>query len=62
MKPIWQSKTLWINLISAVLSGIEAVGLADTVPDEHQLKFMTGLAVLNMVLRFLTTQQVKVRA
>ncbi|WP_306127945.1 hypothetical protein [Roseovarius sp. MMSF_3350] len=62
MKPIWQSKTLWINLISAVLSGVEAVNLTDTIPDEHQMKFMVGLAVLNMALRFLTKQQVTVRA
>lgn len=57
-KPWYKSKTLWANFISAILGGIEASGLVSVVPDEYQPLFFAGLAVLNILLRIITTQPV----
>lgn len=53
-KKIWQSKTFWINIavifagITAALAEMELAGVA-----------LTGVGALNVALRVITTQAVK---
>ena len=59
-KPFWTSKTLWVNLIAfgAVLS--TTFGLDLGLDGETQLALVGGImAVVNMALRFVTTQPIE---
>lgn len=61
MKPIWKSKTFWANLLSAVIGGLEVSGLVDVIPAEWQPLLVLGMAALNIALRMVTTEPVRVR-
>lgn len=61
MKPIWKSRTFWTNTIAAVLAGVEISGMSNVIPPEHDLAFVIGLAALNAVLRYMTTQPVRIK-
>lgn len=56
IKPWWQSKTLWLNLISAALLALEAqFGLLQPyLPGNVYAWFAVGLTVVNAVLRAVT--------
>jgi len=56
-KPWWQSKTIWVNTITAVIALISALAGQDFIKENPQLVslFVMLIAVLNAVLRWVTT-------
>lgn len=60
MKSILASKTFWFNLLTGLAGAVEASGLVDVVPTEWQGPILIGMAGVNIVLRALTYQPVKV--
>ena len=54
-KKPWQSKTLWVNLIMAVLSFFPAV--KDTMQPEY---LAAVFAVVNFVLRYVTKSPIQI--
>lgn len=61
MKAWWKSKTLWINIIVAVLASLEATTglLQPFLPEHWYVVVAVGLPVINVVLRIVTTQGLK---
>jgi len=61
MKAWWKSKTLWINIIVAVLASLEATTglLQPFLPEHWYVVVAMGLPVINVVLRIVTTQGLK---
>ncbi len=60
-KPLYQSKTIWINIAVAALAGIEAAtGVLQPVFGDHgfYVAVATALPIVNMVMRALTTQPI----
>ena len=57
-KPIWQSKTLWFNLISALVAVLALPELATLNLDPKMVALIMG--VLNIILRFWTKEPVSV--
>lgn len=57
MKPFWQSKTLGLNVLMIGALVLQELLVGDVIPLQYQA---AGLAVLNALLRFLTTQPVTV--
>ena len=62
MKAWWKSKTLWVNIIVAVLASLEATTglLRPYLPEHWYVAVAVGLPVINVVLRIVTTQGLKV--
>jgi len=60
MKPIWKSKTFWLQVITAILGAVEAIGGIDVIPAEYQGGALIALAILNTVFRLVTTEPVRV--
>ena len=58
MKPIWKSKTFWVNLLGAAVSVAEMSNFVDYLTPEQQTMFTMGLAFANIVLRMVTTKAV----
>jgi hypothetical protein len=58
MKPWYQSKTLWVNVVVAALAALEAgTGLLQPyLPANFYVLVAVGLPVVNAVLRIVTTQ------
>ena len=56
-KPWWQSKTIWVNVLTAV--GTIGAQLADALPPEWATKILSALAVVNLVLRVITTEPIR---
>ena len=61
MKSIFASKTFWVNLITAVVSVLEEMGIINIIPAEYQMYFISGLALLNILLRMVTSKAVTIR-
>jgi hypothetical protein len=61
MKPWYKSKTLWVNIIVAVLATLEAsTGLLQPyLPNHWYVVVAVGLPIINVVLRIITTQGLK---
>ncbi len=61
MKSRWKSKTLWVNIIVAVLASLEATTglLQPYLPEHWYVAVAVGLPVINVVLRIVTTQGLK---
>jgi hypothetical protein len=61
MKSWWKSKTLWVNIIVAVLASLEATTglLQPYLPEHWYVVVAVGLPVINVVLRIVTTQGLK---
>jgi hypothetical protein len=61
MKLWWKSKTLWVNIIVAVLASLEAATglLQPYLPDHWYVTVAVGLPVINVVLRIITTEGLK---
>jgi len=55
-KPFWTSKTLIFNVIAGAVVVAGYFGYADFIPDEKAMALI--MAIVNMVLRFVTTQPV----
>mgnify|MGYP007047823503 CR=1 FL=1 len=61
-KPAWASKTLWVNLIALLVSVGAAFGVDLGLDTEAQASLVGGImAVVNIVLRVMTTQPVTVK-
>lgn len=62
MKPWWKSKTLWVNIVVAVLSTLEATTglLQPYLPAHWYVAVAVGLPIVNVILRVITTQGIKV--
>jgi hypothetical protein len=58
MKAWYKSKTLWVNLVAAVLMALEAgTGLLKPyMADTFWVIMAVGLPIVNAVLRIITTQ------
>jgi hypothetical protein len=58
MKPWYQSRTLWLNVIVALFAALEAnTGLLKPfLPDNFYALLAIALPVINVVLRTVTTQ------
>lgn len=56
MKPFWQSRTFWLNLLGAGAAGLEIV--ADILPPEWQAYAVAAYGILNIILRFDTKEPV----
>jgi hypothetical protein len=57
-KPFYQSKTLVFNAVAVVVFVATAFGFADFAPDAELMAL--AAAVLNIVLRFVTSKPVSV--
>lgn len=58
-KPIWQSKTFWVNgltLAAAVLTALS--GQSQHIPADWLPYIASGIAAVNIALRFLTDKPV----
>ena len=62
MKAWWKSKTLLVNIVVAVLATLEATtGLQQPyLPAHWYVAVAVGLPVVNVILRVITTQGIKV--
>lgn len=56
-KPFWKSKTIIINVLTAVAT--IGAQLADVLPPEWSAKILSALAVVNIVLRVITSEPIK---
>lgn len=58
MKPWWQSKTLWVNAITAALAALEiSTGVLQSVlPVNIYAVIAVSLPVVNAILRVVTSQ------
>ena len=54
--PWWKSKTLWLNLILALIAITEGALGKEWIPVEYQVVIAT---ILNAIVRFLTTQPIQ---
>lgn len=60
-KPFWASKTLWANIIGGAVAIGTAFGLPLDLDAESQTAIVGGImAVVNIVLRFMTRAPVTV--
>jgi hypothetical protein len=62
MKLWWESKTLWVNIIVGILATLEAsTGLLQPYLPEHWYVVVAiSLPAVNVLLRVVTTQAIKV--
>ncbi len=60
-KAWYHSKTMWVNILSAVVAGLEAGDVVQLIPAEHQPLFLTALSVANVLLRTVTSSGVSIR-
>lgn len=60
-KRLFRSKTFWVNLFAGVGSVIAAVTNSEMLSDNPEVAAYgaTGLAVVNLILRFMTKEPVK---
>lgn len=58
MKPWWQSKTLWVNALTAALAALEiSTGVLQSVlPVNIYAVIAVSLPVVNAILRVVTSQ------
>lgn len=59
-KPIWESKVLWVNLLSGVVMALTATEVLAVLPVTTLPYVAAGVAVLNIILRFVTDKAVHV--
>lgn len=60
VEPWWQSKTIWLNLVTATMIAIDFVQAAITgghvlVPNEYKAYLLLALGVMNIYLRRFST-------
>ena len=58
MKPWYMSKTIWINVLTVLVTSITIY--EGVMPQAWLAYIVPGLAVVNVILRFLTTGQITV--
>ncbi|HYG70198.1 MAG TPA: hypothetical protein VD838_21155 [Anaeromyxobacteraceae bacterium] len=59
-KPLWQSWTFWVNLLSIIAMLIEAVTTENLLPSPWNERALALLGFVNIALRLKTTQPVQV--
>jgi hypothetical protein len=59
MKRWWRSKTIWVQLITAAIGGLEAAQIVQVVPEGYAGALFLALAGLNAALRFMTREPVR---
>lgn len=59
MKRWWQSKTIWVQIVTAAVGGLEAAQAVQVVPAGYEGHLFVTLAMLNAVLRFVTREPVR---
>lgn len=60
-KGFWRSRTFWVNGIAFAIAVLSAFGLVGEL-DEGLVPFVVPLvALINIVLRFVTNQAIKLR-
>ena len=60
-KSLFQSKTFWLNALTAAAAILTALtGMTDVIPPVVMPYIIAGLAGVNIVLRIVTTQPVAV--
>ena len=59
MKPWYQSKTLWFNLLAGVVAVAGLFGFSTFAPDQQAVE-ITGVVVsaVNILLRFVTAEKI----
>lgn len=57
-KPWWKSKTVWVNLLAALISIAAELQHAIPLPERVSTYVVAVVAVANIVLRLLTAQPV----
>lgn len=61
-KPIWASKTFWFNLLALIVAIASAFGFGVFEPSPEVKQVALGIvAIINIVLRFVTSKRVYVR-
>ncbi len=61
-KNFWKSKTFWFNLLALLLAVAASQGYGAFTPDAQVGEYATVIITLmNIVLRFMTTQPVTVK-
>lgn len=62
-KPITKSKTFWVNFITAIAGIVTTLAGTDLIQQNPKLvgAAATALAVVNIALRFVTTEPVTVK-
>ena len=60
-KKFWASKTLWINFIAVVAAILAATGVYDLDATAQAEIVAAVMAVVNIVLRFVTKEPVSVK-
>jgi hypothetical protein len=58
-KKFYQSKTFWFNVIALVVMVLGAFGYKGEVPEEWAALVPAILAIVNLVLRFITKQPIE---
>jgi hypothetical protein len=60
MKPWYMSKTIWVNVIVAVLASLEATTgiLKPYLPADSYALLAVGLPIVNIFLRIITSQAI----
>lgn len=60
MKPFYQSKTFWFNILFVLVAVAGYFGFTEYQPDANTAELAAVLiAVINLILRFLTKAEIK---
>lgn len=61
MKPIWKSKTFWVNGITGIIQAAELARITDYLTTDQQLYFAVAVFALNVPLRWMTSKPVTLK-
>ncbi len=56
MKSVFASKTIWLNVITLLIAISELTDVTALVPNAYHATFLAVVALLNVILRTMTTQ------
>ena len=59
MKRWYQSKTMWVAILTVILGGLEATGVIDAIPESYQGAALALVGALNAVLRMVTSEAIE---
>ena len=62
VKPIYQSKIFWVNMLSALVAILSLTEVMVLVRPEHMTYFTAFVAFVNVALRFITEAPVATRS
>ena len=58
-KKFYQSKTFWFNVIALIVMVLGAFGYEGEIPEEWAALVPAILAIVNLILRFVTKQPIE---